>query len=81
MSAFLFACLYVYDIFKKYGRPKFSTDYAMQIIPDQATMKVFLGVFIALSNKPYIFAVAPVFFSEIAAFIPTILAVSCVGFL
>ena len=74
MSAGLYAVLYVYELFQKYGAPKFSSEYGMLIIPDPATMKVFLGGVIAMSFRPYMFAIAPLFFTELTAFTPELFA-------
>ncbi len=76
LAAGAFACLNVYDLYKKYGTPRFSSDYGMLIIPDPSTMKVFLGSLLGLAMRPYLFAIAPVFISEGSAFLPEVFAVS-----
>lgn len=75
MAAALFIGLNIYDIYKKYGMPRFSSDYGMLIIPDPCTMKIFLGALLALGMRPYLFAIAPIFISEVSAFLPEIFTV------
>lgn len=72
MSSGIYAIIYVFELYQKYGAPKFSTEYGMQIIPDPATMKVFLGGVNAMSFRPYMFAIAPLFFTELTCFTPEI---------
>jgi tetratricopeptide (TPR) repeat protein len=76
VAAGLYAGLAVYDLYKKYGMPKFSTDYAQLVIPDPNTMKAFLGMMLIMSVRPYIFAIAPVFLNEVSNFTPEIFQVS-----
>jgi hypothetical protein len=70
MSAGLFAMIYVYELYLKHGIPKFSSEYGAAIIPDPATMKVFLGGLLVMSYRPYIFAIAPIFLTELTNFTP-----------
>lgn len=59
-------------LFKKYGMPKFSTEYAARVMPDPNTMEIFLGSILIMS-QPYFFAILPVCLRAMMVFTPQIL--------
>jgi tetratricopeptide (TPR) repeat protein len=67
-SAGLYAGLSILALYQKYGMPKFSTEYAAQVFPDPAMMRVFLGSFLAFSVRPYFFALVPAMLTEMTSF-------------
>ncbi len=67
-SAGIYAGLNALAIYQKYGMPKFSSEYAAQIFPDPAMMRLFLGAFLAFSLRPYFFALVPVMLTELTSF-------------
>jgi len=70
-----FAAVTVYNLYLKYGFPKFTTEFAQKLVPDPLSMDLFLSV-VLLMNKPYLTSMSPVLIKAFATFTPRILNVS-----
>lgn len=77
MCVGLYAGLALNGLFKKYGFPKFSAEWAQRLIPDPMCMQLFLAV-VLLMSKPYMFATAPVIISAVTTFTDKLLQVPTV---
>eukprot|EP01038_Epipyxis_sp_PR26KG_P008469 gene8469-11451_t len=62
----------LFTLYKNYGFPKFTMEYAQSIVTDSVTMNVFLGSFIVFSS-PYILALFPLILASLSSLVPAIL--------
>eukprot|EP00598_Pedospumella_elongata_P006108 CAMPEP_0184974678 /NCGR_PEP_ID=MMETSP1098-20130426/6099_1 /TAXON_ID=89044 /ORGANISM="Spumella elongata, Strain CCAP 955/1" /LENGTH=421 /DNA_ID=CAMNT_0027497293 /DNA_START=20 /DNA_END=1285 /DNA_ORIENTATION=- len=67
-----FAAVSLYNLYLKYGFPKFTTEFAQKLVPDPLSMDLFLSV-VLLMNKPYLTSMSPVLIKAFATFTPRIL--------
>ena len=66
--------LHIQSLYQRYGFPKLNMDYAQRIIPDPATMRAFIGVYLTIAPSQYIFAILPLVLVQLTKFTPEIFA-------
>lgn len=71
----LFAGLAVHGIYKKYGFPKFTAEWAQRLVPDPLCMQLFLAL-VLLMNRPYLTAMGPIIVGAVMTFTDRLLRVS-----
>jgi tetratricopeptide (TPR) repeat protein len=71
-SAILFAVLNMYELYKKHGMPKFSSEYAARVMGEASALRVVLGGFLATTPRPYFFALVPALINELSFFLPDV---------
>lgn len=70
----MFGAVSVYNIYLKYGFPKFTAEWAQSVVPDPLAMDLFLAL-VLIMNRPYVFAMAPVVLKALMTFTQPMLKV------
>lgn len=64
LCAGLYAGLHIQGLLQRCGMPKFSSEYGIRAAQDPALVRIFMGLMLVFSPRPYFFCIAPILFSE-----------------
>jgi hypothetical protein len=62
------------ELFGKYGRPKFTTEYGVTLVSDELAMVAFMSL-ILFFMRPYLLGLAALYLVEVGYFLPMLLPV------
>lgn len=72
----IFAGVAGYNIYLKYGRPQFSTEWVQRIMPDPLFMHLFLSL-VLIMHRPYLLSMGTIIMCALSTFTGRLLGVSC----